>query len=718
MAQKIQVLNPSGLPVSQAVVMLRDLAAPTPEVLLTNFNGEVEVRDRQTATIITISHISHHIYSDTLFNLLHDITITLRVRDINLKEVVVTSEYLPRTAGESVHPIMVISKSEIDNRAASSLGEVLEQQLNMRVSQDQLLGSGLTMNGLSGQHIKFLVDGVPVIGRLDGNIDISQLNLSHIERIEVVNGPMAASYGTDASGGVINLITKQQAQNRAEAQVNLFHESSGHYNADGLAGFNTGASSVLMSGGRNYFDGWSPADTGRWQEWKPKEQLFGNARYRYSCRNLIIGYSLNMFHEVVSNKGTPKISPYFAYAFDEYYKTTRLTNQVNTSWMSGNYTVGGTASYSRYNRVKNTYRKDLVTLGESLVPDAGQQDTTTMDSWMIRATFTGNPVNGGISYQAGIDFQIDNAMGTRFKDDVKVLGDYAFFASGEFNISRTLQAKPAIRFAHNTDYKSPVIPSVMFRYQVTTNTIARFSYGKGFRAPGIKERYLYFVDINHNIRGNEDLLPEYSDNFFLSLNREITIGKIKNAVELSGFYNDVRNAITLAQPDPSQSLYTYINLGKFSTHGGSITNTFTLKRFTAGLGFSYTGRYNIYADSGDFKKYIYSPDLNARLQYVFQKANLTASIYFKYNGKLPGYRLNSDNTISQFSNDSYRFLDASLRKGIFNKRLYVTAGAKNILDVTRINAIASGTAHSGGTDEIAVGTGRSYFVKIQLLLTK
>ncbi|MBL0340667.1 MAG: TonB-dependent receptor [Bacteroidetes bacterium] len=273
--------------------------------------------------------------------------------------------------------------------------------------------------------------------------------------------------------------------------------------------------------------------------------------------------------------------------------------------------------------------------------------------------------------------------------------------------------KPAIRISYNTDYKSPVVPSLLFKYTFTENIIARLSYGKGFRAPGIKERYLYFVDINHNIQGNENLLPEYSDNFFLSVNQTVTSGSLRNTLEVSGFYNDIRNLITLAQPDPNSSLFTYINLGKFATHGAGISNTVNWKSLSVQFGISYTGRYNIYADSGNFDTYIYSPDINTILQYAFPRFNLTTSLYFKYNGKLPGYKLNEDNSITQFSNDSYKFLDATIRKGLFKNSFFITTGVRNILNVTNVNALSQGSAHSGSTNEQAVGTGRSLFIKLQ-----
>ena len=187
---------------------------------------------------------------------------------------------------------------------------------------------------------------------------------------------------------------------------------------------------------------------------------------------------------------------------------------------------------------------------------------------------------------------------------------------------------------------------------------------------------------------------------------------------LSGFYNDIRNLITLAQPDPAYSLYTYINIGTYSTHGGTLTHSVSWNNLSVNAGAGITGRYNIYADSGDFKKYLYSPDFNANVQYLFRKINLTAAVYFKYNGELPGYKVNSDNTITQFSNSSYRFLDATLRKGFFNKRLYAAAGVKNILDVTNITGFSQESAHSSSSGEQAVSTGRNYFVRLQYNIGK
>jgi outer membrane receptor for ferrienterochelin and colicins len=722
-AQGVRITDPSGKPVAQALVVVKPLSGEGPSTFVTGSDGIAHTGPFLGKIQLLISHVSFETHVDTLQDIDGEISVSLVPKQVKLEEVVVTSEYTPRTAGETVHPVTVIGRNEIDNRAAPSLEEALSQELNVRISQDPVLGAGLTMNGLSGQNIKILVDGVPVIGRLDGNIDPGQLNLNQVSRIEIVNGPMAAAYGTDAAGGVVNLISRPAVENTWQSGASLYYETIGQYNADLFAGFNRGRSSVVISGGRNFFDGWSSPDTGRWQEWKPKEQYFGNAKYRWTGKNFVLGYHLNGFYEKISNKGVPRITPYYAYAFDEYYKTDRFTNQLTAAWtLKNDFSVNANVAYSWYRRTKNTFRKDLVSLDENLVASDSlgnsaswsPQDTTVMNAFTGRAVLARVRPSSKFNFQGGTDILVEQASGTRFDEGVEQTGDYALFASAEYIPVRQISIKPAVRVTYNTAFEAPVIPSLSVRYEPIRSLVIRASYGRGFRAPGVKERYLYFVDINHNIRGNENLQPERSDNFYLSADYTFHTGKVSNTTTLSVFYSDIDNLITLAQPDPGASLFTYVNIGTYSTHGGTLSHTVGAGGFSCTAGIAYTGRYNIYADSGDFDTYLYSPDYIFRAQYGINRWNLTVSAYLKITGKLPGYQLNADESVT----DGYRFLDATLRKGFFNNTLYVTAGMKNILGITSVNSVSQTSAHGGSGDEMPVGNGRSAFVRLQCTIGK
>ena len=78
----------------------------------------------------------------------------------------------------------------------------------------------MSLQGLSGEHIKFLIDGVPVIGRMDGNVDLSQLNMYNVDHIEIVEGPMSVIYGSNALAGAVNIITKENKKAKLTGTTN------------------------------------------------------------------------------------------------------------------------------------------------------------------------------------------------------------------------------------------------------------------------------------------------------------------------------------------------------------------------------------------------------------------------------------------------------------------------------------------------------------------
>ena len=136
----------------------------------------------------------------------------------NLAEVVVTGQLKEITADKSVYDIKVVDKKKLNSGIYSNLGSLLDKTLNINLAQDNVLGSSISINGISGRNVKILVDDVPVIGRLAGNIDLSQLNLLNIERVEIVKGPMSTIYGSDALAGTINIVTKKEFSNNYSLQ--------------------------------------------------------------------------------------------------------------------------------------------------------------------------------------------------------------------------------------------------------------------------------------------------------------------------------------------------------------------------------------------------------------------------------------------------------------------------------------------------------------------
>ena len=119
-------------------------------------------------------------------------------------EVIVTGQYKPQSVKNSVYQVRTISKERIQKQAATKLQDVLNSELNIRFSQDPATGgSDISMLGLSGQNVKILLDGMPMIGRqgTSNEININQIDVNTIERIEIIEGPMSVIYGADALAG-------------------------------------------------------------------------------------------------------------------------------------------------------------------------------------------------------------------------------------------------------------------------------------------------------------------------------------------------------------------------------------------------------------------------------------------------------------------------------------------------------------------------------------
>jgi outer membrane receptor for ferrienterochelin and colicins len=654
--------------------------------------------------------------------------IALKHRSNDIREVVVTGQYGENTADKALQKINVISRKTIDQMAAQNLRDVLTNQLNVRLEQDAVLGSSMSLQGISGQNVKILVDGVPVVGRLSGNIDISQINLNNVERIEIVEGPMAVSYGTDALGGAINLITRKSQQQKIETGLTTYYETVGNYNVNARLGFSKGKHTLLLSGGRNFFDGWTPgekisfdfsaqpADARRAAAWKPKEQYFGELKYLYRIKDLTLSYKGNIFDEVISNRGLPE-APYQEWATDDYYHTRRIDNAV---FLTGNIKPGHNLNiqlaYNDFRRIKNTYTKDLTTLEQSLSQQDGAQDTTAFRVISSRGTYS-TGLDRKINFEAGYDANIEYAQGERIEGDSKHIGDYAVFASAEYKPVKNVGIRPGLRVAYNTQYNAPLIPSLNFYFKPIDQVVVRASYARGFRAPTLKELYFYFYDSNHKIKGNRDLQAEYSNNYTVSAQYAAKAGELRFKVEAAGFYNDISNLITLAVSNPAIMEYSYQNIGNYKTLGLQLNTEWQYRQFKAGLGGSYIGRLSNIPEAG-FEQFAYAPEVRASMQYEVRKWDFSAAVFYKYTGRLPGFGLNAANEVMNTWIDAYNTADVTLIKQFFQRRFAVSAGVKNLFDVQNVNMTtgAAGTAHATSSTSSMIGTGRNYFLKLDLNL--
>lgn len=632
-----------------------------------------------------------------------------------------TGNITPRTPGESVHNIKIIDQRTIQRMGAISLNDVLNKQLNIRLSNDNLLGSSMSLQGISGQNIKILLDGIPLTGRENGNIDLSQINLTNIERIEIIEGPMSVIYGTDALGGVINLVSKNIMLPKSTPVIGFGHayyESIKQYNIGGGVVFKVKDVDFGASLNRNFFGGYTLDKDSRVMFWKPKQQVFGNFNIVTQTNRMKVRFKTDIFSEKIENRGTPIINHLEAYANDEYYLTNRNINSLFLEYkLNPKEFFNVLSSFSFYQRDKVTYRKDLTKTSNNMdvVPSQEANSTNSFLNFMSRGSYNNEKMSQFI-FQFGYDVNLNSAFGTKIEADKGKMNDYAVYGCFEYKPFKNLDIKPGFRASYNTRYSAPFIPSIQMKYQLDRFSL-RYAYGRGFRAPSLKELYLYFVDFNHNIIGNPDLLAELSDNQNAAIKYESKdSGDLKLTITNSYFSNQIYNQIALVAVNPLALEYTYGNVDVFKSIGTNVFIDLLYRKWKVVAGAAYMGVYNNAFEKVGKSKYLYSPEFNGQLSYKIKTKKLGTSVvsgFYKYNGKLYGYALNETRNIVSTYTEAFSILDFTLSHSLPNNKINFTFGCKNLLNVQNIiSRGVSSSFHSSAGNTNPVSIGRSFFTQI------
>ncbi len=636
-----------------------------------------------------------------------------------LEEVVITGVAAPVKLQDALATYQIIDRSAMQAQGAVTVNDALKNQLNVHIGRDNLLGSRISMQGMKGDKVKVLVDGMPLNGRENGEIDLGQINLNNVERIEIVQGPMSVVYGTDALGGVVNIITKKNSI-PWQLHAGTYYETVGQYNFDVAGTYRIKDRHQLsLGGGRNFFQGWHPLDSlERAHLWRPKEQYIGNFAYEYTSRSAFrVHFASDFVREKLTIKdGNYVINPFIARAIDQVFYNTRSSNRLQLTgkagksghWQSQN-------SYNLYYRIKNTYVKDLETLEQQLSTSEGTHDTTRFDDFNFRGSYS--DIVRKLHYTVGYDIQLTRGRSDKMLDDVSGIQDYAvYFSTSVPVLKERLLLQPALRYSYNSVYRAPLVPSFNALYKAGDFLQFRFSYASGFRAPGLKELYLHFYDSSHEVEGNPGLKPEKGNHlqFSTSWTPYRKEGDYMKFL-LTGFYNDVSDQISLVQPFPGKIYATYTNIDRMRNVMGTLQTEGQVHKFYFQLGYTLTRFLNMETVQD------LSHQATAQIRYRFPKAGVNVSTFYKYFGRQARLVPTIDGGAS-FNGviDPFSFWDASLEKKFWKNRVQLIAGVKNILNVQ--SSIVSGSVSSGvhstgtapGLETIAMG--RSVFTSLRISL--
>jgi len=634
----------------------------------------------------------------------------------NLDQVVITAQFTPTDTRETVNSVRVLQRKIIEQRSVVNLQELLQTEPNIRLSQDPILGSDISVNGLKGENLKILIDGVPVVGRLNGSIDAGQIPLSSIQKIEIIEGAQSLLYGSEASGGVINLITRKSQTSEVDTEVNAQYETNGFRTLTARAGYTSKKITIQATGNiQNFVPNQDTSQT-RDQVWNPKRQRSARALLRYQpSEGTDIRISGNILSEQVDNLGEKRRPVFKPYAFDDYYFTERYDLNVHGErWTKSKNLIQATLGWNVFGRIKNSYRFDFDDENKTLLE--GMQDTSSAKGYLTRFTFASDRKERKWNYLLGLENYYENATGTRLLDTTSAdpgkayTNDLGIFASGKINLSPELTIQSGARWTHNLRYGTAITPSTWLFWKPKLPLQVRLSWAYGFRSPSVKELFFSFIDINHFVIGNADLQPEKS----LNLRGEITwktlhIHQTELSLTTIGFYNKVNDRIILTALGPVH--YEYRNVESWKTAGGSIrinANIGDWLRFQSDV--IITGFYNSNTDITN-TKYLWSPDWANDLTLSLFDSKISWNIWHKRTGKTPFF-YNQEGKTEQGTTDSWNMLNTGLSTHFLNKKIRVNAGIKNIFDVRQLQANNNNGIHIEASNQQNLHWGRNLYMGV------
>lgn len=489
---------------------------------------------------------------------------------MNLDQVVVTGTRTPKLLKDVPIQTRLITAQDIQMVDATNVEDLLQQELpGVEFSQAMNQQTHMNFSGFGGQSVLFLVDGERLAGETQDDVDFTRLNMANVERIEIVKGAASALYGSNAAGGVINVITKEPTEpwtlnvnmrvsKHKEKRFGVALGMNGHGVQNQLSVTGTSIDDFAFESGKNpvavtvkTFWGDKTLNVKDHLTWRPLEGLLFTGRAGYFYREQVRSETIPERYRAFTGglRGNWDITDHdrleVSYNFDQYDKS--------------DYFKQTQLDLRDYSNVQNSLR------------------LLYNHTWEA-----GNVLTLGSDYMH--DYLLNNLLlrGSEEQDS------FDFFGQFDWRISQRWEVLSALRYDYFSDAKqSRVTPKFSVRYHPQKNLNLRLGYGMGFRAPSLKEKYYRFDMLGiWIIQGNPDLQPEVSHNF----NASVEYTKSNYNMTVGGYYNRLNNRLATGAPymdpkidpsNPDQLYLDYVNLADYSTFGFDVT---LQARWNNGLG--------------------------------------------------------------------------------------------------------------------------------------
>ena len=491
---------------------------------------------------------------------------------LEIEQVVVTANKTLVNKNNIPLSVSVITREEIDKSSESALLPVLSQRVpGLFVTQKGITGFGVSNGGAgavnirgvgAGNKVLMLFDGQPQWAGVFGHSLPDTYVASDVDRVEVIRGPGSLLYGSNAMGGVVNIITRSQHEEGVTTHARIMY---GSYNTQKYMvnnGVKLGKFNSFFSINHDRTDGHRP-----------------NSQFNITNGFGKLGYNINNHFSVMGD---------VSLAYYDTHNPGTIVEPMYHNWMK---IWRGTASASLSNKFDkhNGAIQLFYNWGNHKIDDG--QNTDIPSTYYFRSTdfnfgvlayesfflFPGNQFTLRVDYKNwGGHAWNDNFDGTEKLIIDKSVHELAGYIVMQQELWSILNLNAGVRYEHNTTFGNEWVPQAGLTINPFHGNTIKASFSKGFRSPNIRELYMYAP-------ANPDLKPESMLNYEISVGQQFLNGKLH--AEITAFYIDGKNTIVAT---PVNGKMKNINTGKFYNKGMEFDLSYHfLKNWNFGTNYSY-----------------------------------------------------------------------------------------------------------------------------------
>ena len=593
-------------PIPYANLCFESLESNSVTYSISSLEGKAENKAKDKC-LLAISFVGYETIFDTILEnekKLYELNSDL----FNLNQVVITATRTEKALKDVPSITQVVLSTEIESRGITNIATVLEDDVPGVEFHQSGFGSDIKMQGLDATYVLFLVDGERMAGETEGNIDYARLNMSDVERVEIVKGASSALYGSQAMGGVINIITKRP-RDKVEFSIGGKYQQNNQLNYPGLQleddpnNFksnldkpNLNLHATLGFNIKNFISKTS---------FVKKSTDAYDLQSTDSIKMDIIEYDTTL-SELTSNQ-IPGSSDFTISQLFEYEITDNLRLRANASYYKHNqydfipnntfdqfedfnYSLKAFYTYSEKGALEISYQDDIYDKFDYReITDEREQEYS--HHFYNPKIIINQLIGESHQLTVGTEYLAENLATKMFSGIVDSLvtktGATAIaYIQDDYKINSKLSVIGGLRFDYHSAFGAHLSPKLSVMYKLPPLTF-RVNYAEGFRTPTLKELYMDWNLLNmFYLRGDENLLPE--TNKYISASVEYTKSKLNFSVNLykNWFKNRIGGYWSVAED--GMDVYNYANSGDSEMLGLELLLKYKItKHFYLSGGYSY-----------------------------------------------------------------------------------------------------------------------------------